>query len=89
LGEGIAYRHADDASRAVPLTWQMCNAQTCLAQARITVRETERLRRGDAIILAFRPLRDSRIIQVSASLTGVTRGLAAVQACGKRKTASF
>ena len=80
LPEGIAYRHPS-ARRAVPLTWQLCGPETCLAQARITEEETARLKRGSRIVLAFVPVRGSRPLQVAVSLRGVTAGLRAVAAC--------
>ncbi|WP_407493628.1 invasion associated locus B family protein [Pseudooceanicola sp. MF1-13] len=80
LAAGIAYRHPSRQT-AVPLIWQMCGPDKCLAQAQITADELTRLRRGNLITLAFVPVRGSRALRVAVSLRGVTSGLRAQAAC--------
>jgi len=81
LAAGIAYRHPNR-SAAVPLIWQMCGPEKCLAQSQITEEETNRLRRGREVVLAFVPIRGSRPLRVAISLRGVTAGLRAQTTCG-------
>lgn len=80
LAAGIAYRHPNRQA-AVPLIWQMCGPDKCLAQSRITQAEMARLRKGRAVRLGFVPVPGSRPLQVSVSLMGVTAGLRAQTAC--------
>jgi invasion protein IalB len=87
LGAGLAqplvYMHPGR-DLAVPLDWTVCGAETCLAQTDVVAAEVDRLRRGDRIVMAFLPLRDSRPVSVSVSLRGVTRGLRAQATCKDR-----
>jgi invasion protein IalB len=84
LGAGLAqplvYMHPGR-DMAVPLEWTVCGAETCLAQADVVPAEVDRLRRGDRVVMIFRPLRDSRPISFAVSLRGVTRGLQAQASC--------
>ncbi|SLN37349.1 invasion associated locus B family protein [Roseisalinus antarcticus] len=80
LADGMAYRH-DGRPVAVPLIWQSCNTETCLAQVRATAREAERLRSARAVIVGFVPVPGARPLTFPVSLMGVTAGLAAQRAC--------
>ncbi|WP_165978775.1 invasion associated locus B family protein [Antarcticimicrobium luteum] len=80
IADRAVYRHLG-AGRAVPLIWQTCNRQTCLAQVHVTEEEIGRLRAGRAIELAFVPVPGARRLSFPVSLMGVTAGLRAALAC--------
>lgn len=80
LADGPAYRHPG-AARAVPLVWQSCNSETCLAQVRVDAAERGRLERGAWIELGFVPVPGARPLVFAVSLAGVTLGLETAGRC--------
>lgn len=79
LAEAPAYRHPG--GPAVVLEWQHCDAERCTASGQITPAELDRLRRGREVLLGYRPLPESRPLNVTISLMGLTRSLAAAATC--------
>lgn len=82
LPDGIAYRHPGQ-TRAVPLIWQSCNRATCLAQVAVNETGLRQLARGRSVDLAYVPVKGAVPLSFSVSLLGVTRGMAALEACGR------
>ncbi len=80
LADGIGYRHPGR-SAVVPLIWQSCNSETCLAQVEVTPQELARLRAAREIRIAFVPVRGSRPLVFSLSLMGLTRGMRHLETC--------
>ena len=79
LAEGPAYRHPG--GPAVVLEWQHCDAERCTASGPVTAAELDRLRRGREMQLGYRPLPESRPLNLTISLMGLTRSLAAAATC--------
>lgn len=79
LGEAPGWRHPD--GPAMALEWQHCDAARCTASARISAADLDRMRRGRALLIGYRPLPDSRPLTLTVSLAGLTRSLAAAAAC--------
>ena len=80
LSTPAAYR-LGGGQEAVPLIWQSCDADSCLAQIEVTPGERARLSRARAVTLAFRPTTGSPPLRVPVSLMGVTAALRAQAAC--------
>lgn len=80
IADRAIYRHPG-ADSAVPLIWQTCNPQTCLAQIKIAAEEVGRLKAGRRIELGFVPTVGARRLSFAVSLRGVTAGLRAAAAC--------
>ena len=83
IADRAVYRHSG-ADRAVPLIWQTCNRDTCLAQVHVTEQELDRLRARRRIELAFVPTPGARRLSFPVSLMGVTAGFRAARACASR-----
>lgn len=81
LADGIAYRHSAGDRVGVGLEWQSCDAERCTAMARLSAAEFARLRRGSEIIVGYRPLPESRFLNVPLSLMGLTAAWRQKQAC--------
>lgn len=81
LRDSIAYRHPRQPDRAVGLAWQSCDTEFCLAAGPVSVAELDRLRRGNDIEVAFRPLPEAMPIRMQVSLRGVTAGWRALADC--------
>lgn len=81
LRDTVAYRHPRQPDRAIGLAWQSCNVELCLAAGQISPEELDRLRRGNHVEVAFRPLPDAVPIRMQVSLRGVTAGWRALAAC--------
>ncbi len=79
IRDPIAYRDGNGA--VTDLTWQSCDAETCLAQAVLEAGDRAALEAGREIRVGFVPTRTSRPLSFAVSLMGVTRGLEAVRAC--------
>lgn len=82
IADRVIYRHPE-AARAVPLIWQSCTPQNCLAQIMITAEEVARLKAGRRIELGFVPTVGARRLSFAVSLSGVTAGLRAAEACAR------
>lgn len=74
LSSGMAYRHPGRAM-AVPLVWQSCDAESCLAQVEVTAEERARLMRGLRVEMAFVPVPGARPLRFQLSLLGLTAAL--------------
>ncbi len=74
------YRHPSREA-VVPLEWQSCDSRQCLAQVRVTAPELARLRAGARVELSFTPVPGAARLTFPISLSGITRGLAAIDAC--------
>lgn len=83
LSTPIAYR-VPGASRAVPLLWQSCNSESCLAQVEVDPAERARLAAGLLVEVGFVPVIGSRPLRFEVSLLGLTAGLAAAERCRAR-----
>lgn len=81
LADGIAYRHGAGDRVGIGLEWQSCDPQRCAALARLSPAEFARLLRGREIIVGYRPLPDSRFLNVPLSLMGLTTAWRQKQAC--------
>jgi len=80
LAQPMAYRLPDEA-RAVPLIWQSCNAETCLAQVEVGAEDRKRLAAAPSAEIGFVPVVDGRPLRFALSLMGLTAGLKAAEAC--------
>jgi len=74
LADGMAYRHTGQA-RAVPLLWQRCDGESCLAQVEVDARERGRLMRAVRVDVAFVPVPGARPLTFRLSLLGLTAAL--------------
>ncbi len=79
------YRHPARQA-VVPLAWQSCDRDQCLAQVRVTAPELARLRAGVRIELSFTPVPGAARLTFPVSLDGITRGLRAVGECQTDQT---
>ena len=80
LTSGIAYRVGAGPLRA--LEWIYCAADLCLATRPLPEDELRSLLRGTEMQVGFRPLPDSRPLNVPVSLIGLTAGWRALEGCG-------
>lgn len=80
IADRVVFRHPG-ADRAVPLIWQTCNRDTCLAQVHVTEQELDRLRARRRIELSFVPTPGARRLSFPVSLMGVTAGFRAARTC--------
>ena len=80
LASQIAYTHANR-NDAVGLNWQYCDDRSCLATGTVSSDELSRLKRGNRVYLAFRPLPGARSLVLPVSLMGFTRSWTTVQDC--------
>lgn len=85
LVSGIAYRHVRGKRTAIGLEWQSCNSSRCTASGKISRKELKRLRRERTVIVGFRPLPNSRLLNVPLSLSGLSRAWRQVGRCGMEK----
>lgn len=85
LVSGIAYRHVEGKKTAIGLEWQSCNSSRCTATGKISRKELKRLRREKYVVVGFRPLPTSRVLNVPLSLVGLTRAWRDIGKCGKEK----
>lgn len=83
LAEPMAYR-VPGAARAVPLVWQNCNTESCLAQVEVDPAERARLAAGLLVEVGFVPVIGARPMRFELSLLGLTAGLAAAERCSDR-----
>jgi len=81
LADGIGYRYPDR-PEVVPLIWQSCNRDTCLAQARLAGPELARLQAAREIRVGFVPVREARPLVFSLSLLGLGEGVRRLRDCG-------
>ena len=81
LPDGIAYRHRASDAVAVGLEWQSCDPERCTAMGRLSQAEFGRLMRGREIIVGYRPLPESRLLNVPLSLMGLTAAWRQAQGC--------
>lgn len=79
LVAGIGYRV--DGGAVHTLDWMHCDAAYCLAVRPLSDPERSALLRGREMYLGFRPLPDSRALQLPVSLMGVTAGWNALDDC--------
>lgn len=81
LPDGIAYRHAASDRVAVGLEWQQCTSSRCTAIALLSASEFGRMLRGREIIVGYRPLPRSRLLNLPLSLLGLTAAWRDVATC--------
>jgi len=81
LPDGIAFRHAAADRTGIGLEWQQCDAERCMAAGQISVTEFGRLLAGREITVGYRPLPESRLLNVPLSLLGLTAAWKAAAAC--------
>lgn len=81
IRDAIAYAHPDGSPRAIGLEWQSCSSDMCLAAGDLSDQALVDLKRGNSIIVGFTPLPDSRKLNVTVSLSGMTRGWQFLQTC--------
>jgi len=85
LVSGIAYRHVEGKKTAIGLEWQSCNSKRCTATGKISRKELKRLRREKYVVVGFRPLPTSRVLNVPLSLLGLTRAWREIDRCGQKR----
>jgi invasion protein IalB len=79
LSSGIGYRIG--AGPLYMLDWINCNADLCLAIRSLPDEELRAILRGREMLVGFRPLPDSRPLNLPVSLMGVTAGWRALEDC--------
>lgn len=81
LPDGIAFRHPQPGGPVTGLVWQRCDARFCTATARLDKEDWGRLLRGREVIVGFRPLADSPVLNLPLGLSGLTAAWRRASTC--------